>query len=96
MEGFEGASQEMSDSIGDSFQGRINAAKGFMQGLATDGFMFAWDSVSKVTTWGKDAWADFTGFLGEVHRRAKCGADTFTDVKDLIGDVTGILFNGDI
>lgn len=94
MEGFEGASQEMSDSIGDSFQGRINAAKGFMQGLATDGFMFAWDSVSKVTTWGKDAWADFTGFLGES-TAVQNVVDTFTDVKDLIGDVTGILFNGE-
>lgn len=45
MEGFEGSSQELSDSIANSLQGRIDSLKGTVQGLAGDAFMYVWDVV---------------------------------------------------
>ena len=45
MEGFEGSSQELSDSIANSLQGRIDALKGTVQDLAGDAFMAVWDVV---------------------------------------------------
>ena len=45
MEGFEGSSQELSDSIANSLQGRIDSLKGTVQDLAGDAFMYVWDVV---------------------------------------------------
>ena len=94
MEGFEGSSQELSDSIANSLQGRIDSLKGTVQDLAGDGFMFAWDTVSNVTGWMSGAWSDLSSTVADSEIAGKI-KDTFTDVKDFAGDVVGILFNGD-
>ena len=94
MEGFEGSSQELSDSIANSLQGRIDSLKGTVQDLAGDGFMFAWDTVSNVTGWISGAWSDLSSTVADSEIAGKI-KDTFTDVKDFAGDVIGILFNGD-
>lgn len=94
MEGFEGSSQELSDSIANSLQGRIDSLKGTVQDLAGDGFMFAWDTVSNVTGWMSGAWSDLSSTVADSEIAGKI-KDTFTDVKDFAGDVIGILFNGD-
>ena len=94
MEGFEGSSQELSDSIANSLQGRIDSLKGTVQDLAGDGFMFAWDTVSNVTGWMSGAWDDLSSTVADSEIAGKI-KDTFTDVKDFAGDVVGILFNGD-
>lgn len=48
MVGFQGASQAIADQMANSLPGRINALKGTIQGLAADGFMFAWDTALKL------------------------------------------------
>lgn len=45
MEGFQGSSQDMADTIANSLDGRIDRLKGTVQGLAGDAFMWAWDIV---------------------------------------------------
>lgn len=43
MEGFEGATQGMADTIADTLEGRLNALKGTVQSVAGDAFMGLWD-----------------------------------------------------
>lgn len=45
MAGFEGSSQAAADTIANSLDGRLNALKGTVQGLAGDAFMWLWDVV---------------------------------------------------
>lgn len=45
MQGVEGASQAMADTIANSLDGRLDRLKGTVQGLAGDAFMWAWDVV---------------------------------------------------
>ncbi|WP_257202944.1 hypothetical protein [Corynebacterium cystitidis] len=47
MEGFVGASQELADAVGGTLEGRLNALKGTVSGLAADAFMELWDTVSE-------------------------------------------------
>lgn len=44
LEDVEGASQRLSDAMANSLSGRLNMAKGFLQSLATEGFMNVWDA----------------------------------------------------
>ncbi len=43
MAGFEGSSQAAADTIANSLDGRLNALKGTVQGLAGDAFMWVWE-----------------------------------------------------
>lgn len=54
MQGFQGSSQELSDTVAGSLDGRLNMLKGTAQDLAGKGFMFLWDAVQPVTQWAKD------------------------------------------
>lgn len=62
MEGFSGSSQAMADQISDSLEGRLNALKGTLTDMATNGFMAAWDAVKKFV----DILGPFAPVLGAV------------------------------
>ncbi|WP_066584713.1 phage tail tape measure protein [Corynebacterium provencense] len=62
MEGFSGSSQAMADQISDSLEGRLNALKGTLTDVATNGFMAAWDAVKKFV----DILGPFAPVLGAV------------------------------
>lgn len=54
MAGFQGSSQAVADSIGNSLQGRMDALKGTVTSLATDAFMKLWDAGQLVANWARD------------------------------------------
>ncbi|MGV0868685.1 phage tail tape measure protein [Corynebacterium kalidii] len=83
MEGFAGASQELSDNVGNSLQGRMDALKGTVSSLAGDAFMKLWDTVQPITEWARDngswlgplvtAFGTFAGVIGGVFAAIKIG-----------------------
>ena len=54
MQGFQGSSQELSDTVANSLDGRLNMLKGTVLDLAGRGFMTLWGAVQPVTQWAKD------------------------------------------
>ena len=86
MEGFEGSSQELSDSIANSLQGRIDSLKGTVQDLAGDGFMYVWDVVENKVI---PAVKDVSDWFSE-------NADTIKSLAAGIGTAVGAwtLFTG--
>lgn len=57
MEGFEGASQGLADTMSNSLQGRLDKVKGTAMSLASDGFMRAWDMGEKLASWARESQA---------------------------------------
>ena len=86
MEGFEGSSQELSDSIANSLQGRMDSLKGTVQDLAGDAFMYVWDVVENKVI---PAVKDVSGWFSE-------NADMIKSLAAGIGTAVGAftLFTG--
>lgn len=76
MAGFEGSSQQLADTIANSTQGRIDALKGAVTGLAEQGFNYAWEKGTQLSAWAssQSEWltpvvvgvGTLTGVLGGV------------------------------
>lgn len=62
MEGFGGASEQLSSGLENSLQGRLNSLKGSLTAVATGGFMVAWDAVSGFL----DVLGPFAPVLGSI------------------------------